>query len=319
MEQSGNKQLPDKSGEVNAAIMQPPESDKGISISAQAGGITSSCGAQAGKNSCAGAPDTKGASYVYAIGRVNARFPTPGVEKEFAQATGRAGKETVGFTDQKAFHAVLSEKDNRYLVRQLCWVLTIEGMDTYILQPRNPADFELLVNAIRPAPSPMDIDAVIGLKGPIAPPEMCNGLMVPIVAFDQIYSFDRPSFLEALKEKRPEAISEEEFTGAAEELFDRIVQMADNAGATDDHRALNYLAVRYDAIYKTTAELHGRNCSLTGIEVRPSRLSGVRKVVDAIFSYTNRQTDVIEKYFVRVDVTEEFPFLVTKMSPYYDR
>ena len=26
-----------------------------------------------------------------------------------------------------------------------------------------------------------------------------------------------------------------------------------------------------------------------------------------------------EKFFVRVDVTEEFPFLVTKMSPYYDR
>ena len=26
-----------------------------------------------------------------------------------------------------------------------------------------------------------------------------------------------------------------------------------------------------------------------------------------------------EKFCVRVDVTEEFPFLVTKMSPYYDR
>jgi hypothetical protein len=25
-----------------------------------------------------------------------------------------------------------------------------------------------------------------------------------------------------------------------------------------------------------------------------------------------------EKSFVRVDVTEEFPFLVTKMAPYYD-
>ena len=29
--------------------------------------------------------------------------------------------------------------------------------------------------------------------------------------------------------------------------------------------------------------------------------------------------DVDEKHFVRVDVSEEFPFLVTKMSPYYDR
>ena len=53
--------------------------------------------------------------------------------------------------------------------------------------------------------------------------------------------------------------------------------------------------------------------------MRPSRLSGVRKVADVIFAYTNRQTDVVEKYFVRVDVTEEFPFLVTKLSPYYTR
>jgi hypothetical protein len=33
----------------------------------------------------------------------------------------------------------------------------------------------------------------------------------------------------------------------------------------------------------------------------------------------NRNTDFTEKFFVRVDVTEEFPFLVTKLSPYFDR
>ncbi|WP_157537724.1 cyanobactin maturation protease PatG family protein [Kitasatospora azatica] len=38
-----------------------------------------------------------------------------------------------------------------------------------------------------------------------------------------------------------------------------------------------------------------------------------------LFSFTDRHTDVTEKHFVRVDVTEEFPFLVTKLSPYYDR
>jgi len=40
---------------------------------------------------------------------------------------------------------------------------------------------------------------------------------------------------------------------------------------------------------------------------------------DVVCTYTNRQTDVVEKYFCRVDVTEEFPFLDTKTSPYYDR
>jgi len=98
----------------------------------------------------------------------------------------------------------------------------------------------------------------------------------------------------------------------------RIMQMADNAGATDEHRALNYLVVRYPAISYQTAELFGQNASLTSVEVRLSRLSGMCRIVDVIFSYTHRQTDVIEKYFVRVDVTEEFPFLVTRLSPYFD-
>ena len=105
----------------------------------------------------------------------------------------------------------------------------------------------------------------------------------------------------------------------AGELFDRIMFVADNAGATDEHRALNYLAVRYPAIYATAADAFGRNASLTAVTARASRLSGTRRIVDVVFSFTNRNTDVTEQFFVRVDVTEEFPFLVTKMSPYYNR
>ncbi len=254
-------------------------------------------------------------SYVYALGRVTPRFPSLAMEKEFAQATGRA--ETAGLTDRQALQSVLSQRSNRYLARQLCWVLEIEGLETYLLVPRDPADIDLLVEALRPTPSPLDIDVVVGVRGPIAPPEMCNGLMIPIVAFDQIYSFDRDALIKAVP--RPEKVTAKEFEPAAEELFDRIMQMADNAGATDEHRALNYLAVRYPAIYAIAADAFGRNSALTGVDVRPSRLSGARNIVDVIFSYTSRTTDVTEKFFVRVDVTEEFPFLVTKMSPYYDR
>jgi hypothetical protein len=43
--------------------------------------------------------------------------------------------------------------------------------------------------------------------------------------------------------------------------------------------------------------------------VGPSRICGIRKTVDVIFAYINRNTGVPEKSFVRVDVTEEFPFL----------
>jgi hypothetical protein len=254
-------------------------------------------------------------AYVYAIGRIEPRFPTLSAEKEFAQATGRA--ETAGLTDRQALHAILSKRENRYLVRQLCWVLTIEGLDTYILHPRDPADLDLLVEALRPTPRLTDVDCVVGMRGPIAPPELCNGLMAPIVVFAQIYSFDVESLIKSIP--RPEKVTAKDFDAVAEELFHRIMQMADNAGATDEHRALNYLALRYPAIYAKAAERFGRDFSLTGVEVRPSPLRTTRNIVEVIFAYTNRNTDFTEKFFVRCDVTEEFPFLVTKMSPYYDR
>ena len=140
---------------------------------------------------------------------------------------------------------------------------------------------------------------------------------MPVVAFDQIYSFDRDTLLKAIP--RPEKMAAKEFASAAAELLDRILQIADNAGATDEHRALNYCAVRYPGFYATAADAFGRNFSLTAIETHPSRLSGVRRIVDVVSSYRNRQTDVEEKYFCRVDITEEFAFLVTKMAPFFDR
>ncbi len=255
------------------------------------------------------------ASFVYALGRIEARFPSLALETEFAQATGRA--ETAGLTDRAAVHAVLAQRQNRYLARHLCWVLTVEAVDTYILQPEDSSDIEIFVESVRPAPSPGDVDVVIGVRGPVAPPTVCNGLMVPIVFVAQLYSFDRDALIKSIP--RPEKMEAKQFTPAAQELFERIIQLADNAGATDEHRALNYVAVRYPAVYGQAADCFARNLALTSVEVRTSRLSGTRRIVQVIFTYTNRQTDVTERYFCRVDVTEGFPFLFSKLAPFYDR
>jgi hypothetical protein len=219
-------------------------------------------------------------SPVYAIGKIEGRFPRLSVEKEFAQAAGRI--EHVAQTDQQLLYNVLSKPENRYLVRQLCWVFSIQGLETYLVYPRDPRDFDRLVDAIRQQPSPMDLDVIIGMRGPIAPPEVCNGLMVPIVVFDQIYSFDRNTLIKAIS--RPEKMTDKQFEAAAAEVLDRILHMTDNAGATDDHRVLNYMATRCAATYTKTAEQLARDFSLTGVDVLPSPLSGARKVVDVIFS-----------------------------------
>ena len=226
--------------------------------------------------------------------------------------------DTAGKTDQQTFHAVLSRRENRYLTRQLCWVLTIQGLETYLLMPRDPADIDLLVEAIRPAPTPSDIDVVIGLRGPIAPPTMCNGLMVPIVAFDQIYSFDRDALIKAIP--RPEKTTANAIRPGRRGTV-RQNHAAD--GQCWGDRRTSRIELSGHALSRHLREggggiwpgLFAHRCG----RPRPSPLSGTRKILDVIFAYTNRNTDFTEKSFVRVDVTEEFPFLVTKLSPYYDR
>src|SRR5262245_23466047 len=95
--------------------------------------------------SCGNSGATVAVSFIYALGRIEPRFPRLSVEKEFAQVTGRT--DTAGLTDRQVLHSLLSKPENRYLARQLCWVLTIEGLETYMLVPRDPVDFQLLVES----------------------------------------------------------------------------------------------------------------------------------------------------------------------------
>src|SRR3954470_8157243 len=190
-----NRSTPDGAGGLQGAVSS---SGSPALVAQQGGQPCPSCGGEGPNDSATDYP------FVYVLGRIEARFPRASIEKEFAQVRGRGHAE--GKTDREAFHAVLSGRENRYLVRKLCWVLTVQGLETYLLQPRDPVDLVLLVEAVRPRPSPMDLDVVIGIRGPVAPPEMCNGLMLPVVAFDQIYSFDRESLMQAIP--RPEKAEE---------------------------------------------------------------------------------------------------------------
>jgi hypothetical protein len=269
------------------------------------------CGS--GQQSAPAQNPATGRNYIYAIGNIESRFPSISVEKEFAQVLG--GLDTKGKTDREAYFMVLSDPHNLYLARQLCWVMTISGVDTYIVIPRNPSDLILLIESLRSAPNPGWLDAVIGIKGPMAPPDMCNGLTLPIVFFDHLYSFDRESLLKSIP---PPKNAGKEFGATAAEVLDRILASTDNAGAADPHRALNYIALRDPGVYALVADCFARDLSLTAIEVRPWRLSVTRKVVEVIFTFTQRKNEFVEKYSTRVDVNDLYPFLSSKIAPYYD-
>ena len=60
-------------------------------------------------------------------------------------------------------HTVTSQsfvqRQNRYLVRELCWVMNIEGLETYIVLPRDSADFDLRIESIRMRPQTTDLES----------------------------------------------------------------------------------------------------------------------------------------------------------------
>ena len=90
----------------------------------------------------------------------------------------------------------------------------------------------------------------------------------------------------------------------------------------------------YDQVLGDMKEGNGEpSLTLFGEDVTPNAHALARQFVlfdnfyvDAEVSYDGHSystaayaTDFTEKSFARVDVTEEFPFLVTKLGPYYDR
>ena len=105
-------------------------------------------------------------SLIYAIGRIEPRFPSLSVEKELAQAIGKA--ETARLSDREAIHAVLTKRENFYLVRQLCWGLTIRGADAYLVVPQDAEELKMLLGALRPSPRLDDLDVTVGWIGPIS-------------------------------------------------------------------------------------------------------------------------------------------------------
>lgn len=253
-------------------------------------------------------------SFVYTIGRIDFRFPDLGVERELAQSMRRT--DTAWMTDREALCEVLNQPENRYLTRQLCYVLSVQGLDTYVLVPRDPADFVLLAEAVRPSHQADAIDVVIGVRGELAPGGHCDGLRLPVVTVDQLYSATIPYLVQAID--RPESMDVEQFDKAATDLLNTVLNVSGNVGASDEHRALSYLMVRYPAIYRKTFERSMDDCSLTSIDVRRSGLGGARRIMDVVFTYTSRTTDEVEKYFVPVDVSYQFPFRTGPLGVFYD-
>lgn len=273
--------------------------------------------------------------YLYAIGTVTARFPSLDIEKEFMQAWGRAPGQTLTISDADKF-AVLSQGQNLYLARQMCWVFQSGDIDLFILRPRSHVELTDLVAALAPTPNQVSFALVVGTVGGSAPAWMCNGVQLPVVSCEQVFSFTGQAFVnsivaearrdaallqkitDSLQGQNPPPDINEFLLKAANNAFSVLTLLGDNTGQTDEHRAINYLTFKSMALYKKEIEMELDGFRLNSVTAQPDALARTRRIQDVILVFAKTDAQEVRRFFTRVDVTGQFPFMLNELSLFFD-
>jgi hypothetical protein len=272
-------------------------------------GLCAECGA---KSAPARVPD----QFIYSLGRLDARFPTIGIEREFEQ---RERGLSAQAADKKDHSQARGERLNRVLIanlhlaRRLCYVLSVGSMPAYIVAPTGADVLAAMIDAIRAAGKPDQWVLLVGRRVGNSSPSTCGGLLAPIVACDQLYSFSFVDLLKNLSSRAEPALKSlkmkpDQFAELCREVFERVVQSTENIGGTDAHRALNFALVQHPGLFISAVQ-RMESSVLDRIETRPMHGPEARRQVALILTFLDRATGVPERLFCVIDVSEEWPFL----------
>lgn len=257
--------------------------------------------------------------YIYAIGKIDIRFPTIGVEREFQQRERNlSNKQEKNGAQPRGQRLADVLRAHPHLVRSISFIQTIGSTPAYLLVPASTEIAQTMLDAVTAADHDDAWTLVIGRGGPMAEPGTCGGLMVQLVACDMFYGFRLAEFVDGLIDRvqhilDDRKIDREHFSKGARELFGRLVLSMENMGGQDSHRALNYLLVQHPGPYVALAERAGR-AVLDNVETRLSVTAGARTHVAVILTFIDRTTGVPERLFTRIDVTEEWPFVADALN-----
>jgi hypothetical protein len=281
------------------------------------------CGAPGGICSCSDAGSSP-SHFVYVLGSVDIELPDQSISEEL-QAVARM-KGIVQAKDEPLrtwYFKVLSDPEARYVARQVCWILKVEGQPAYYLALRDLFDLPELISCLGHPED--DLNLVVGSSS-LIPVETCPGVAAPVLAVDQLSMFKKAGLIKWINPASKKALPPpwkgkaiEAYASNPGHLFDRLVQSADNFGDTDEWRALNYLAVAYQPLYEQYAVMLKNGWSLDSVKVMMSRLGRNKRIVDPVFAFRQLETGTIQKYFVRVDVSHLFPMMVNHIAEYFDR
>lgn len=257
--------------------------------------------------------------YIFVIGNIVPRFPSQSVEEEYMYAYQEFRAEG---PPASLYYQVFSQGQNLYIARQMCWVLQIDSVDTYIIKPRTDVELYQIIDTLKPVDlGQVKYDVIIGTRGAVAGPDVCNGLQLPLVMSNLSYHFTFAQFVDHVMASLPGIPR-----NVVESMLLQMTQVADNAGETDVHRAINYLTVRTKDIYYMAWQMQEPSplppyppgvFFLQSVSAKPASVQGNRNIVDIIFQYMSRDSNDVMYWYIKVDVTGMYPFLASRQLMRY--
>jgi hypothetical protein len=278
---------------------------------------TGHAGPEHGKDSHGGAPCAECASrmapsveqYVYAIGRLDVRFPSLGIEREYQQRE-RALQD---LPQQRHARIVSVLEKNPHLATRVNWVFVVGGTPVFALTPASGSLKAAFFKALSRSQEPDFSCVAIGRVHSFANPATYGGLLLSQVSVDQLYAFSASEWAEGLSKAAHPALESRKveaghFQSVSQAVFREVTTMPENMGLSDGHRALNYLLVQHPGMFLAAAERPKH--VLDRVETRVLQSVAGRRHVAVILKFLDRGTGVPERVYATVDVTEEWPFVV---------
>ncbi|AQQ00788.1 hypothetical protein B0W48_13800 [Pseudoalteromonas aliena] len=262
--------------------------------------------------------------FVYCVGNINAKFPTLNLEKELNQNSIMSSEQLPmldNVNDNIALERLnrnknlyqqlfkgLSQPNNRYIARSMEWVLDNRfNEQQYKLLLSTDELLTQCISALgRTESSKKGQVAIVGSVTDAG--EMFVTAIMPttVMPFGQLLNGEHGSNAQFLK------------------LIDEITALDSSSGNTDGARALNFALYNNVDIYNHTYSLYYNSSSdgpnpsgyqLLAIDT-DTLTSGDRIVVNVIFKYQGINTGALQFWYCRVDVTGEYPFIVSSWQQY---
>lgn len=283
--------------------------------------------------------------FIYVGGFIKAEFDNLGLQKEFERNLASSNDhgdsalfmpehlegalESKSWYQDRAYclYKHLSNPKNRYIARQMKWSLINGYRDKMYLLEANSQHLNALIEALKPSDdghqnkrdtknetlTPISIVGSYQQNGAETLPS------VHILKIDMISPSDIVQKIHSLH------------AGFNDKKIKKVItdmlSLAQNNGDSDQDRALNYtlqynLEVymgAYELIYNhATSHSDRETAQLNNVTVL-TEICGERKVAKVIFDFQNVENSIGQHWYCAIDVTDDYPFLLTKFKRYLPR